>query len=113
MITENGTAGINRSEKITGQPRIRRLYENYTKLGRPPELFWSDATEPVGLDAAVFRTSLYRSRRQPREFAQPAWSEDLVECYFGGELPLRELRERPVVGFCGYAAISGVGSCGV
>ena len=65
--------------------------------------FWSDSAEPVELDATVFRTSLYRSRRRPREFAQPAWSEDLVERYLRGTLRLRELKPRPVVGFCGYA----------
>ena len=37
-------------EKITGQPRIRRLYEDYTKLGRPPELFWGDAAAALRLD---------------------------------------------------------------
>ena len=45
-------------EKITGQPCIRRLYENYTKLGRPPELFWGDATEALRLDVELTRGSI-------------------------------------------------------
>ncbi len=45
-------------EKITGQPRIRRLYENYTKLGRPPELFWGDATAALRLEVELTRGSI-------------------------------------------------------
>ncbi|MBI4507063.1 MAG: exostosin family protein [Chloroflexi bacterium] len=70
--------------------------------------FWSDSTEPLPLDdALVFRTSLHASRRRPADFAMPAWSEDLVERYLGGELSLRPKRERPVVGFCGWAGAAG------
>ena len=45
-------------EKITGQPRIRRLYEDYTKLGRPPELFWGDAAAALRLDVGLTRGSI-------------------------------------------------------
>ena len=45
-------------EKISGQPRIRRLYEDYTKLGRPQELFWGDATAALRLDVALTRGSI-------------------------------------------------------
>lgn len=45
-------------EKLTGQPRIRRLYENYTKLGRPPELFWDDAIHALRLQVEVIRGSI-------------------------------------------------------
>ena len=66
--------------------------------------FWSDSDEPVLLENAVtFRTSLYRSKRAPDEFAMPAWSEDFVERYYNGQLPLRPKGSRPVVGFCGNA----------
>jgi hypothetical protein len=72
--------------------------------GKPVLVFFvSDADEPVPVeDAIVLRTSMYRSQRRPREFAQPAWSEDFLERYFGGQLPLRR-RGKPVVGFCGLA----------
>ena len=36
-------------EALTGQPKIRRLYERYTKRGRPAELFWEDAIEALEL----------------------------------------------------------------
>jgi putative hemolysin len=36
-------------ETLTGQPKIRRLYERYTLRGRPPELFWADAVEALRL----------------------------------------------------------------
>jgi hypothetical protein len=70
--------------------------------GTPVAIFnWSDFDDPLPVDAHVFRTSLRRSRRGAREFAHPAWSEDFVERYLGGELPLRAKGPRPVVGFCG------------
>ena len=65
--------------------------------------FSSDSAEPVAAGATVFRTSLYRSRRQPDEFALPAWSEDFVERYLDGVVPLRRKSGCPVVGFCGLA----------
>jgi putative hemolysin len=37
-------------ERLTGQPKIRRIYERYTTRGRPPELFWADAVEALKLN---------------------------------------------------------------
>jgi len=37
-------------EYATGQPRIRRLYEDHAKLARPHELFWQDAIDALELD---------------------------------------------------------------
>ncbi|MDP2895370.1 MAG: exostosin family protein [bacterium] len=66
--------------------------------------FCSDSDQDVSFEnAVVFRTSLYHSKRKPNEFAMPAWSEDFVEKYLGAKLPVRPKREKPVVGFCGYA----------
>ena len=42
-------------EWVTGQPRIRRMYQRYTKRGRPPELFWHDAIEELRLDLRLNR----------------------------------------------------------
>jgi putative hemolysin len=36
-------------ERVTGQPRIKNLYENYSKLGRPPQKFWNDAVRVLRL----------------------------------------------------------------
>jgi len=40
-------------EKLSGQRRIKRLYEDYTKLGRPPEMFWEDAIKTLQLQIAL------------------------------------------------------------
>jgi putative hemolysin len=42
-------------EFATGQPRIRRLYEDHAKLARPPEWFWQDAIEALELDVWLDR----------------------------------------------------------
>ena len=42
-------------EWATGQPRIRRMYQRYTKLGRPPALFWHDAIAELRLDLQLNR----------------------------------------------------------
>ena len=39
-------------ERISGQPRIRRLYDDYKRLDRPAELFWGDAVAALRLDVA-------------------------------------------------------------
>jgi hypothetical protein len=54
-------------------------------------------------NSLVFGPSLYRSRRTPRDFALPGWTEDLLTKYRGGKLDVRRKRPRPTVGFCGYA----------
>lgn len=70
--------------------------------GKTPVVFsGADPTEPLPVDAVVFRTSLLRSQRRPNEFALPAWSEDFLRNHFGGELSTRRKQPRPVVGFCG------------
>jgi putative hemolysin len=45
-------------ERFTGQPLIRRLYTEYTKLGRPHELFWSDAVSVLQLDIRLNKSPL-------------------------------------------------------
>ncbi len=73
--------------------------------GKPTLVFWGDDSDrAIGLQSTwVFRTSLYRSHQRHNEFAMPAWSEDFVARYLGGQLPVRVKRVRPTVGFCGYA----------
>lgn len=84
-----------------------RLAELAAAAGKPYVIFfWSDSPEEVPVaPSVVFRTSLYRSRRAARkavELAMPAWSEDFVERYQGGEQILRPKLARPSVGFCGF-----------
>ncbi len=51
----SGQGVVRLIEWATGQPRIRRMYERYTKLGRPPELFWQDAIAALRLDLRLNR----------------------------------------------------------
>lgn len=63
--------------------------------------YWSDNDEDLKTDAMIFyRTSLYRSRRQPYEFAMPSWSEDFAR--YGAPTPVAKRDGPPVVGFCGF-----------
>lgn len=64
--------------------------------------FLSDSAEPLEVgESIIFRTSMYRSLRSPNEYAMPAWSEDFVKKYWNSQLPIRQKRKTPVVGFCG------------
>ena len=83
-----------------------KFLEKARKAGKTAVIFfWSDSDESVYYeDTIVLRTSLYRSRRDPDEFAMPSWSEDTVERYLNGEPQIRPKLAKPVIGFCGYAA---------
>jgi len=82
----------------------RRYAERARAHGIPLVVFYvADSEEPVPVgDAWVYRTSLRRSRRGPRELAMPALSMDVVRQELG-DLEVRPWAPRPTVGFCGYA----------
>ncbi len=84
----------------------RRLAALADAAGKPLVIFFrGDHDDAVHVaNGVVFRTSLYRSTRGPREFALPAWSEDFLERYAGGRLAPRPKAPKPRIGFCGYAA---------
>jgi putative hemolysin len=42
-------------EMLSGQPRIRRLYEEYRRRHRPPALFWEDALDALKLTLRLNR----------------------------------------------------------
>lgn len=92
-------------ETATDRARAKEFAARARAAGAPTVVFFnSDSTGEVPIEGSlVFRTSLYRSRRRPNEFAIPAWSEDFVATYLDGELPIRKKPERATVGFCGYA----------
>jgi hypothetical protein len=98
-----------RWEDTVGRPdaelAARHLLERANARGKASALFfWSDSDAPINVEAtAVFRTSIVRSRCRPSEHAMPAWSEDFVAAHLSGRTVPRPYRERPVVGFCGYA----------
>jgi exostosin family protein len=96
-------------EQVLGDKTAVGLAEQFLELARQARkptviFFWSDSDEAISYDnTVVFRTSCYRSRKRNNEFAMPAWSEDFVTRYLGGQLPLRAKNKKPMVGFCGYA----------
>jgi len=57
-VSRIGQKFIRGVEKLTGQPRIRRIYEDYTRRGRPPELFWADAIAALHLNVEIARGSI-------------------------------------------------------
>ncbi len=75
--------------------------------GIPFAIFYlDDSVEPVPIEnGLVFRTSMERSRRNRQDISIPAWSEDFVERYCGGQLLLREKNPVPVIGYCGYDSL--------
>src|SRR2546425_13198640 len=103
-------------EQVLGDTAAVKRAEQFLELARRARkptviFFWSDSDQEVPYDdTLVFRTSCYRSRQRRNEFAMPAWSEDFVTRYLGGQLPLRSKGERAVVGFCGYAPSFRTGS---
>lgn len=42
-------------ERVTGQPKIKKLYLDYVDDDRPPELFWQDALGRLGIDISLRR----------------------------------------------------------
>lgn len=65
--------------------------------------FNSDSTEEIPiLNSVIFRTSFCGSTRKSNEYALAAWSPDFLEQYFGGNLLIRQKKENPRIGYCGY-----------
>jgi hypothetical protein len=83
---------------------VARVAAKAREAGKPTVVFaGGDDYAPIPDATLALEASLYRSQRQPNEYALPAWSEDFVTVHLGGELPLRRRGARPVVGFCGLA----------
>ncbi|MFB2768844.1 exostosin family protein [Pelatocladus sp. BLCC-F211] len=96
------TAKINNSAMCLGI----KFAEMVKQAQKPLVVFFSSdcSHEKIPIkDAFVFRQSLLASQRKPRDFAMNAVYEDLIEYYHENELPIRQKRAKPVVGFNGYA----------
>jgi hypothetical protein len=87
-----------------GQRDAGKLGRLAQEVGKPLVIFFnSDSDENIPLaESVIFRTSFYRSRRKPNEYALPAWSEDIVARYRDGRIPVRKKGPHPVVSYCGY-----------
>lgn len=96
-------------EHLEGRPDAEAVGRSYAELARALQVplvvfFVSDSESAVPIeDAWVYRTSLRRSRRRPRELAMPALSMDVARQELGGTIELRPWTPEPVVGFCGFA----------
>jgi hypothetical protein len=91
-----------------GVSSARRLAEELAEAagreGVPLVVFLMHDSEKMTVpleNSFSFRTSIFRSELGAYEFAWPVWVRDEVETLFGGELPVRRKKARPVVGFCG------------
>lgn len=95
------------SSYIGSEKLAQECVDIAARAGKPCLVcYHSDSAErlPLGGDHLfILRTSLSRSYRSPNEFALPGFVEDFVHSYFGGILPVRKKKTKPVVGFCGYA----------
>jgi hypothetical protein len=69
---------------------------------------WFGGDLPPVIDipnALVYRCSMYRSRGEPNAFAAPCFIDDPLGTH-GGFPPLRPKPVKPLIGFCGYAALN-------
>ena len=73
------------------------------KINKPTVFFCSvDSDSDIKLDNGfIFRTSFYKSKQKENEFALPAFCSDFTKKYFNGNIPFRERKDIPTVGFCG------------
>jgi len=91
--------------------QIQLIAEAITKAKRykkPIVLFnLGDFTANVPFSGIIlFQQSAYRSRRfhnGNQVFALPSFTEDFVQIYCNGNLPVRAKNNKPIVGFCGLA----------
>lgn len=93
------------------------LYKKALSAGKPTILFFKGdrSHEPTPFaEAITFRESIYASKKQPLDYCQPAFSEDIARQTYGDlqkqpseSLVLREKKEKPTIGFCGFSPVPG------
>lgn len=88
----------------------RELTRELAKYATPQKpiviFFWHFEHETVDVpNSIVFRTSFYKSTKQPNEYAMPLWREDYIKTHQNGQLTIRQKSDVPVVGFCGQALL--------
>lgn len=91
------------NSSIHAQVAFKQAEEAKSKGKRIMIFFNSDSDEDIPIEnAIIFRTSFYRSKGKPNEFALPGWSVDFLKQYSGSKLRIREKKTIPIVGYCGY-----------
>jgi hypothetical protein len=58
----------------------------------------------------IWRSQRYDSARRIYQYARAPFTRDYLAEYSGGQLAIRDKRERPLIGFCGNASVRGVAS---
>lgn len=99
----------------------RTLYQKALSYQKPVVLFFAGDRSHEAIPfpkAIVFRQSIYQSRRSHREFAFPAFSEDITQqirhlkqCPDSAQLAIRPKNSIPTVGFCGLATSPNLKTC--
>lgn len=78
----------------------------FKSIHKPIVIFFSSDRSHEDIpfnDVFVFRQSILASRKSPRDFVMTAMYEDLVSNYLGDKVIVREKKDRPVIGFAGFA----------
>lgn len=91
------------SEWTPDNPNILEMSKEAQRHNKKVVVFYNnDSDRDIDIpNSIIFRTSFYKSKRKPNEFAVPAWSADFLKQYFNGGLSVREKSEKPLVSFCG------------
>lgn len=64
--------------------------------------FNSDNTEDITIDnSIILRTSFFKSKQKPNEFAFPGWSVDFMKHFIGNDFILKK-SPKAKVSYCGY-----------
>jgi len=64
---------------------------------------YGDSDESINIShSIIFRTSQYKYKKKINEIIMPAYVEDLIP---NGDIILRDKKEKPIVGFCGFAGL--------
>jgi hypothetical protein len=83
-----------------------QFFQLVRKANKPLIVFFSDdaSYEKIPFEHTfVFRHSLLASRRQEKDFSLSAICEDFIQHYLEGELLIRQKKEKPTIGFMGFA----------
>lgn len=66
-------------------------------------IYNSDNSDKLNIpNSVILRTSFYSDDRSTNEYAIPAFVDDLIKKYFGGQFKPKNKNLKPIISFCGY-----------
>ena len=94
--------------KLLNPEKARRIEQDAHDAGKPLLIDAAgDIEHEITIpNSVILRVSQYSYSKQPNEITIPFPAEDLLESYAEGKLQLRPKKEKPSVGFTGWADIS-------